>query len=172
MRTSASSRIVSSVRRASASVSRCACANAGSWRTCRSPKLKSCPDSRSVRALHEPRTGCGATRANVAAGGFPPRGICLTMNLSVSQARSMGQPRRAISSDTRRNEKRLADRLCRETFVAMMKPANLWPRHDRAGCGGENRTAVRRIFLEPEMRAGAMVVAQVRRQDTAQVRRV
>ena len=54
----------------------------------------------------------------------------------------------------------------------MMEAADFGQRHDAAGRIVGRRPTIRCVFLEAQMRAGPMVVAKVRRQDTAQVRGV
>src|SRR5262249_16396715 len=51
----------------------------------------------------------------------------------------------------------------------MMKPADFGECDDPGGQGVGRRPMVRRVFLEAEMRAAPMVVAEARRQEAAQV---
>ena len=56
-----------------------------------------------------------------------------------------------------------------ETFVAMMQATDLRHGDDSSGPGWLDRARDRAIFIEGKMRAGSMVVVDVRRQDAAQM---
>jgi|SRR5271165_505799 len=56
-----------------------------------------------------------------------------------------------------------------ETFVAMMQATDFWDSDDSSDAAMLNRAGVGAILVERKMRAGAVVVVDVRRQDATQM---
>jgi hypothetical protein len=56
-----------------------------------------------------------------------------------------------------------------ETFVPMMQTTDLWDGENSSDAVVLNRPRVRAILVERKMRAGALVIVDVRRHDAAQM---
>ena len=62
------------------------------------------------------------------------------------------------------------DELCGATFVPMMKATHLANRDNVSSGDRFDRSHVGRVFAQPEMGPAPMVIVDIRRQDTTQVR--
>src|SRR5438105_351800 len=139
-------------------------------RNCGSPKPKG---GRFVLCL----TVCKRRRffsgSGECAGRWIPAHGCVRRSLVICSESRIG--RSATSVNRRQHtdiENRSRSRLCRATFVPVVEAADFGQRHDAGDRTVGRRPTIRRVFLETEMRAAAMVVAEVRRQDAAQMRGV
>ncbi len=56
-----------------------------------------------------------------------------------------------------------------EPLVPMMKPADLWKRHDLSGAVGLNRSPLGGILAQRKMRSGSVLIIEVRNKDPSQM---
>src|SRR5688572_28335230 len=63
-------------------------------------------------------------------------------------------------------------RLRRAPLIPVVEPTDFRNRDDRPGRCSRNRSAIRRVFLQTEVRAGPMVVMDVAREDAPEMRLV
>ncbi len=57
----------------------------------------------------------------------------------------------------------------RKPLVPMMKPADLWKRHDLSAAAGLNRSPVGGVFSQRKMRSGSVIIIEVRNKNPSQM---